>query len=308
MVDEATDPVILEALDWFVRMRDHKVSASDRQAFQVWLAADAAHTAAWQHAEALWKRFDIAQSELDRLQRRRKPTRRHLLLGIGAALAGGGALYMASGFDLFADLATGVGERRTFTLADGSKVELGSHSALSVAFSDSGRQLSLLRGEGFFDVSADRRPFTVRAAGGSIRALGTRFDVKYVDDAVTVAVKEHAVAVEVGAWAVTIRAGWQARYDGAGLGALAPANLESVEAWRRDRLIFRDVPLRQVIAELDRYRRGRIVLTDRRIGDIPVSGTFDTRQADRALQTIADTLGLGLFQASPFATFVYTRG
>ena len=305
MKEEATDPVVMEALEWFVRMRDDKVSAADQQAFDAWLAADEAHAAAWQHAEALWKRFDIAQPEFDRARDARSLSRRKILFGSIVAVAGG-SVYILSSSDLSADCVTGVGERKTFPLADGSTVELGSSSALSIKYSDSARRLVLHHGEGFFDVAADgRRPFVVEAADGSATARGTRFNLKYVDGIATVAVNQHAVLVQAGSRpGVQVDTGWQVSYGSDGLGLPSPANLETVEAWRRDRLVFQDVPLGRVLGELGRYRRGRIVLMDKQVGTIPVTAIFDTKQADSALRTIADTLPIRVFYATNYLAFI----
>jgi len=308
MREGPTDPTVLEALEWFVRMRDDKVSDHDRRAFQDWLDQDESHAIAWAHAEALWKRFDIVRPEIDKLRRSQNPlSRRNVIVGAGIAIMAGGSLYTYSRRDLFADYTTDLGERRTVPLADGSSVELGSYSAMSVNFTDARRQIRLYRGEGFFDVAADtRRPFTVEAAGGATRALGTKFDVKNVDNAVTVAVSEHAVMVSSGASpAVRVEQGFQLSYDRNGPGGVTEADLGTIEAWRRDRIVFQDVPLRRVLAELERYRRGRILLMSNSIGNIPVTAVFNTKQPEEALQTIADTLPIRVLHATNYVVVVY---
>ncbi|ALK08676.1 fec operon regulator FecR [Blastochloris viridis] len=264
-----------------------------------------AHAAAWTRALRLWQRFDIVKPEIDRLRRRPAVISRRTLV-VGAIATAVGAGYLAGRHGLFADVTTGIGERRTLMLADGSTVELGSYSAMSIEFTDAARQVLLHRGEGFFDVAADGRPFMVASGGGTTRALGTRFDVKYVDDLVTVVAIEHAVTVESGDRpAVVIEQGWQLSYDRAGPGDPTRADLEAAAAWRNDRIMVQDVPLHLVLAELDRYRRGRIVLLSRQIADIPVTAVFDTRRPDDALQTIADTLPIRLLQAPGLVTVVY---
>jgi len=309
MPDETTDPKIREALEWFVRMRDDKASPADRQAFEAWLNEDEQNPAALAQAEALWKRFDIVQPEIEQFRRSRtQRTRRGVLLGCAGMLVGASGLYLMNRPDLFADHITDVGERRTVTLADGSMIELGSYSALSVNFSMAARQIVVHRGEALFDVATDAaRPFVVEAGDGTAQALGTRFDLKYVDDLVTVAVDKHAVLVRTGARPSTrIDEGWQASYiRGGALSPITQADLETTLAWRQDRIIFQDVPLRRVLSELERYRRGRIVLMDSKTGDIPVTAIFSTRQIDNALQTIESTMPVRILRATPFVTVVY---
>lgn len=118
------------------------------------------------------------------------------MLGMLAAAVTVPALYALSRLHLLADYRTGIGERRRIVLADGSALELGSDTALSVRFDSRQRQLTLHRGQAYFQVAADAtRRFSVRAGQGISTALGTQFDVKLLDDIVTVSVTEHAVAV-----------------------------------------------------------------------------------------------------------------
>lgn len=308
MKDDETDPVFMQALEWLARMQDDKASAADRVRFAEWCAESRQNADAYERARQLWNRFDIVKPEYQRLRRAGTLTRRGILLGGVAALALGGG-YLALRSDLFADLSTGIGERRVFTLADGSAVELGSHSALSIRYTDGERRLVLYRGQGFFTVAADTaRPFVVEAADGTIRALGTRFDVKLTDVDVTVTVTEHAVSVATaGSAAVTIEEGWQVSYDQQGTGQPRQIDLETVQAWRRDRIVFEDVPLRRVLRELERYRRGRIVLMDDTVGDIPVTAIFEVSRADDALRVIAETLPIQVINAAGLVSIVYRR-
>lgn len=309
MKEYETDPTYMEALEWFVLLNDDKATPEDRRAFAAWLQADPAHAAAFERAQSLWDRFDIVKPEFERLRRSGRLTRRNVTLGgLALALAAPAAWYMTRpGF--LADHHAGVAERRIFTLPDGSTAELGSYSALSVDFTDRQRRLFLHRGQAFFTVAPDAaRPFAVDAGAGAVRALGTRFDVKLLDGEATVSVVEHAVSVSLQASApVEVAEGWQVRYDATGIGAPHPADLVAVEAWRSDRIVFEDAPLRLVLRELERYRRGRIILMDDRLGDMPVTAVFDTRQTEAALATIEATLPVGIVDAAGFVALVYER-
>ena len=209
MAAPAQDPVYLAALEWLARLNDEDATEQDRRAFASWLDADSAHPAAYARAQALWNRFDAVRPAVDRMHRRRA------MLGVLAAALTVPALYALSRLHLLADYRTGIGERRRIVLADGSTLELGSDTALSVHFDSHQRQLTLHRGQAYFQVAADAaRRFSVRAGQGISTALGTQFDVKLLDDIVTVSVTEHAVAVRPrpDAPPVTLEAGWQMRY------------------------------------------------------------------------------------------------
>jgi transmembrane sensor len=309
MEKEPSDRITREALEWLVRLRDDQATDDDRRAFQDWLSQGDSQAAAWARAEALWKRLDIAQPEVDALRRSRTVfNRRNLLRGSVAALIGAGALYVSSRRDLLADVVTDIGERRAVTLADGSAIELGSYSALSVNFTDSSRHVELHRGEGFFDVAVDAaRPFILSAAGGTTQAHHAAFDAKHVDDLVTVAASAGAVLVRVGPLPpVKVEQGWQVSYGGQGPGEITRASPATIKAWREDRIVFQDVPLRRVLAELERYRRGRIILMNGGIGNIPVTAIFDTRQPEAALQTVADTLSIRVLHATRYVSVVHS--
>lgn len=307
--EETQDPDVLEAIKWFVRLRDEEATDDDRRAFEAWLNESPAHQDAWERANRLWDRFSLAG--VAQAQRRRSTlSRRTLLGGAGVAVfaaAGGG--YWLTHPELGADYRTDAGERRTVVLPDGTRVELASLSALSVRFDDTVRRTLLFSGEAYFDVARDAaRPFVVEAKGGSVQALGTRFDVKIAESTVVVTVTQHAALIRFGASPpARVEQGFQVNYDAQGLGPIAKANLDAVEAWRQDLLIFKELPLAQVLIELGRYRRGRIVLLDRRLGAMPVTGVFDTRQADAALQTIAEALPIRLAYVTDYVVFVHAR-
>jgi transmembrane sensor len=317
MQEQSRDPLIEEALRWLVVLKDRAATDADRAAFQDWLQADPRHQAAWTRAQSVWMRvgkFGPAFANQSAGVPDRRPTaappttwlaparptrppgrRRFLYAAAAVAAVAAPAAVLLSRPDFFADHSTAVGERRKLTLEDGSTVELAGSSSLSVDFSAEARRVVLHDGEAFFDVVRDgTRPFVVQAADGSSQALGTSFDVKRQGTEVTVAVVEHAVAVSSAGNRVVVEQGQQIRYGARRLDKVREADLAQVEAWRRDRLIFHETPLGEVIADLERYRGGRIVMTDARLRDIPVTAVFDARQADAALDTIASSLAIRL--------------
>lgn len=309
MQDHETDPTYLEALEWFIRMKDAQVSAEDRAAFETWFLSDPSHPAAYERARVLWERFGVVKPEYDRLRQSGRIGRRGMLLGGLAALVAAPSLYLLSRRISFPDYATGLAERLAVTLPDGSMVELGSSSSLSLDFSPQQRRVLLHGGQAFFRVAANAyRPFVVEAEMGSIQALGTEFNVKLATETVVVAVVEHSVKIRSASSApVVLEAGWQVSYGSDGIAPAKRADLAAALAWRQDRIIVVDAPLRDVLTELERYRRGRILLMDSAIGDIPVTAVFDTRHTDNALRIIAETLPVRVINPSDYLAIVYPR-
>src|SRR3546814_951836 len=79
--------------------------------------------------------------------------------------------------------ATAIGQQHDVALEDGSRVRLDTNSALVVRYSRKHRDVVLERGRAQFDVAhAPQRPFTVHAGPGTVRAVGTQFQVRHQDD------------------------------------------------------------------------------------------------------------------------------
>lgn len=323
MQQQHQDPLIQEALRWLGVLKDKDATDADRQGFDNWLKSDARHQDAWRRASQVWMRvgkigpafraresaalearkpsLDISAQRSTVLSGRptkkakASPSRRRFLhsaiavTAVAATVAPAGILLIPG---LFAGHRTAIGQRETVTLPEGSTVELAGASSLSVDFSAHARRVVLHGGEAFFTVRPDGgRPFIVEAASGQVLAPEAMFDIKHQGDSVTVAVIDGAVAVSLeGAGRVAVDKGRQVRFDGRTLGAVQDADIARVEAWRRDQLVFEAAPLGDVIADLERYRPGLIVVTDNNLRDIPVTAIVDTHQADAGFDRIVGAL------------------
>lgn len=297
MLDERS-PLVREALRWFAVLRDDEATDADRQALEQWKGRSAEHAAAWERASSLWSAFEPVEKEL-RSSRRRKVTRRAFMGSSLGLIAAGSGAYLLYRDGKFADYATAAGERRSLTLADGSGVDLDSRSALSVDYSATRRRLVLHWGEAYFSVAPDSaRPFTVAAAGGETRALGTRFNIHADDGLTTVTVAEHEVEVTLPRLVPErISAGWQLAYAPDRMSAPVEIDVAGVGAWRRGRLIYRGAPLRRVLHDIERHRGGFVLLTDTSLGEMPVSAAFDSASADAAIDSIARMLPMRVRRA-----------
>jgi transmembrane sensor len=91
---------------------------------------------------------------------------------------------------------TAISQQRTVTLADGSAVQLNTHTRLEVQLSGKLRELHLLEGEALFTVAHDTtRPFEVHVGEAVVRAVGTQFNIRRDVRDTTVSVLEGAVHV-----------------------------------------------------------------------------------------------------------------
>ncbi|MCP9630528.1 FecR family protein [Rhodopseudomonas palustris] len=292
-----------QAIQWFVLLRDDEATEADRAAFAKWLRSDPSHEAAWRSLERMWSGLDVVGRP--RQRRRRRNTLRRAATAAVLLLVVVGLGWQMIPVGLFADHRTSIGERKTITLDDGSQIELATATAIDVSFKPSERRIKLLTGEAFFTVAKDStRPFIVSAGRGEVKVLGTAFDVKIARD-VRVAVTQSKV--QVGAPPsppVEVTASHEVRYGPAGLSAVTEADLDAVQAWRQNQLVFRDVPLSEVLTELGRYRRGSVVLLGGELGQRHVTAVFDTQDTDAALDIIAQSLSLRVYRATSWLTLM----
>ncbi|MFK0090009.1 FecR family protein [Pseudomonas sp. NPDC090755] len=261
-----------DALDWQVRLHSGTATTADRARYQRWCQLSPAHAEAAREAEALWG--DLGQTHAAVGLAVAPPRRRWgkaLAASLVLALVGYGGWQQAPA--LLADYHTRVGQQQRITLADGSRVLLNSASALSVAYADGERRVLLTAGEALFEPAPDSRPFIVEAGGEVVQGSGAVFSVRREggNPRVVIAQGEAQVGDRV---------------------LQASADAQALTAWQRGKLIFNGKPLREVLAELERYQHGRIVLSDQQLAAMQVSGVFDLNDPQGLLRTLEQRYGL----------------
>ncbi|HEX7885244.1 MAG TPA: FecR domain-containing protein [Phenylobacterium sp.] len=286
------DRAMADAAAWLARLQRAGVTERDGLDFDAWLAADPAHATAYRRTLALWHEFEVTADDVleDLALRSRRDalrpahTRRGWLMAAGgSALAAGLAVAFVPGLlsqPPAQTYATGRGERRKITLADGSVVDLNAETSLSVRFTRTARQVVLADGQAIFDVTHDtRRPFTVEAAGRIVRVVGTQFDVRNRQGELAVTVAGGKVQVRPAASATSGRAflltpGQRLEIDRTGVAQLQVVDPQETLGWRVGRLVYRAEPLANVVADLNRQFEGQIEISDPDLGKSPVTGVI----------------------------------
>ncbi|WP_374831356.1 FecR family protein [Paenochrobactrum pullorum] len=302
-----------EAIDWIVYLSSGRATEQDYQKFNNWRRQSPQHEMAAKEAESLWYGIGSAGKRINKTAKQRHLTRRSLL-GLSMAFVSGAALYQTGliGPRLFADYTTGTGEQRAVTLVDGSVVTLNANSALSVKITEQERRLTLYEGQALFSVAKDRtRPFIVDALYGQTRALGTIFDIDIRPRQVSVTVIEGTVGVTTNVDhhfkdrdMMVVQANSRIFYLEDGAVSLQDyVDVEMETAWRRGKLIFNAKPLGDVIAELERYRSGKIILASDQLYALQITGIFDLTQPEEILQAIENTLPVYVTRL-PYVTII----
>ena len=304
-----------EASAWRVRLAE--ADADSSEAFEAWLALDARHDAAWNQVQAPWSQIGAQATAPELMALRRaalnrapRPGRtrwpRGATFGAAAAslatLAVTVALLSAIGWlqqrsEVFQ---TAQGERRTVTLADGSRLALDSSTELQVRYSKDARKLELVRGQARFDVAHDvQRPFSVHARDQTIVATGTAFNVDVLGPKVlvtlieghVVVLRDHPARPRNGApaakpAAIELRAGEQLAASTVSPAQVTSVSIEKATAWESGQLVFDDEPLSAVAERISRYSTRPIVVKDERAAALRLSGVFITGDVTTFVDTI----------------------
>ena len=287
MVQNREDERLAQASAWIARLQSDDLTEADGLAFDAWLSADPENPAAYDAALVIWRGFDgVGSAVLAGLaakdQGRVAATRRGWLVGAGGLAAAAAVLVallpVVSSPSL--SFATSKGEHRAVKLDDGSTVDMNAETSLSVTQAWNARRVVMGQGEAIFDVASDRRrPFTIQAGDHVVRVVGTQFDVRRRGSDLRVTVARGIVEVRPGSGdtgpTYVLRAGQRLVLNP----ARPNAKLTSVEpsealGWRSGRLVYRDEPLANVVADLNRQFVKPIVLADAQLGQTPISGVL----------------------------------
>ena len=299
------------AAEWFALKRSGEMTAQQLLDFQLWLEASAENRAAFEETEQSWAMAGLLRDDPELMLLRagarkayppysRKMAAAAAGLAIGVAVLGGwfartgavgeGAMPGQAQQQAFR---TGIGQRTTVTLADGSVVTLDADTVLRTRESGRERRMYLDRGRALFRVAKDpSRPFVVQAAGRTITALGTVFDVSVGPDAFEVTLVEGKVRVEQPrallrpTQSADLKAGYRIEAKTERDWTVAPADVSKETGWVEGRLTFVDDPLSEVAAELNRYSERKIVLRDPEVGREPVVAVFKPGDLDSFVKMV----------------------
>ena len=303
----------ISAEDWLARLLSPDCNASDHTAFEDWLAESPGNALAYAEAESLHQLAGALRSgagssaagpaltKRPTAARRKHAWPRSLAWAAALVLGIGGGLWLIADFRQvpFSQYATAVGEQRHVTLPDGSRLVLDTDTLVRVTYERSWRRIALSRGRLQADVAHDAsRPFVVTSGVGSVRALGTVFQVERQSGNTIVRLLQGRVVVDTPAGRTReLYPLQQLAYDPAGkLESPKSIDSEAAESWTRGRLVFNNERLADLVSEFNRYSRDQLVLSEATLGDIRVSGAFNADDQAGLLAALRQGWGL---QAKP---------
>lgn len=304
--------VLEQALDWQVTLWSGNVTPSDYDAFEAWLTQSPENQAAWERLQRVNSTFDQVPTAVAKqvLPTPIDSRRRQILYGLTAigavGLLGAQSPSASLWYAATADFHTYRGEQKSAHLLDGTALTLNTDSAVTLAFNQSSRELTLKRGEIEVVTGKDKqplpRPFLIHTSVGNVRPIGTRFTVRQLDDV------QHSILVSVSEGAVElsprngqkrqIQAGQQAKFDLNSVHSVSHANPLD-HAWTKGVLIAEQQPLGEFLQQLKRYRSG-VVRCEEAIKHLRVTGVFPIKDTDSILESLTEVLPIEMVSISKY--------
>lgn len=192
------------------------------------------------------------------------------------------------------------GVKSSISLSDGSKIWLNADSKIQypAKFTGNTREV-FLNGEAFFDIEKNpEKPFIIHLANGTIRVLGTSFNVKAYDD-------EEVVETSVATGKVAFiprskkknqsdtifltpnkKVVYELRTEQATTSSTAS---EEDKAWIEGKLIFRSMLFEEIAIALERNFGKRVVFLDQETAGYRLTGSFENNTLPEILYYLAKT-------------------
>ncbi len=305
-----------QANQWLVKLETDNMAVGDEERFVDWLEQDERHGEIFHQMEQTWSLMHEANlfNNDEHKSSNSKSLFLRMLLPIAAtvliaftSLFWGQDIYFAT----FSDHYTSTGQRQKHILTDGSELTLNTDSAINIKYTDKQRLIEVLAGEIYVTVAPNLdRPFVVKAGDLKVTALGTEFIVhKAQDKNATVIVTEHSVKVESTSsdeLNLVLNQGHEVTFNESNntLSNVQTVNLNQVQAWRNGKYIFQDESLAKVIAELNRYYQGKIILRDDSLRDKKITGVLDLDNPQVSLNNLAKSLPIKINSMTPYLLLI----
>lgn len=321
------DRISDDASLWLARM-DRGLSGSERIALQEWMAESRENRETLFAMAELWDKMDSLSSLSDLfpvVARKKKPAHFHfryaamfatVLVGVMISWFG---LNTNQGQEFLAYLQgegriyqTTVGGHSLVNLPDNSKVLLNTDSLIRVSYTNDERYIVLERGEAHFTVEKDKtRPFIVQAGDRVIQAVGTAFNVAYLDsNAVSLIVTEGRVAVadkaptgithkrtgpvKLSQSSPVVSQGEEAILDTSEttVRKIPQEKIAAELSWQQGNLVFQGETLEEAIREISRYTTVEFRIVDESIKQVRVAGLFKSDDINGLLVTLDENFNI----------------
>lgn len=313
------------AIEWFLLMRGADAEHPDRSRFEAWLMSSTSHQQAYDEVRALWESLDspddlqdledaMRQKVFIEKSNRRKKIRTAVTGTLGLLLFAALGAVTYRGYEAWQNVPTmqmaaitEIGQVRSQTLDDGTRLKINSSSDVEISYSRNKRHVTLKRGEASFEVAPNPdRPFVVDSGIARVTVLGTHFAVNKFSSKVRVSVDHGTVRVEhapqdgseqtaqnrSGENVLTLRDNDVAEISADGKARLVQRPASDAFSFETGEITFDNAGLEEIAETLSRYRAAPVRFQLLRAeNDIAITALLKVRDLERfigELPLIAD--------------------
>lgn len=308
-----------QASNWQAKVSGGQMSATDSQAFQLWLQ-DPEHELAYSQCLLVLEMTQSLKADKD-IQRELQAlpgitvsnaandhSYSKRFAQIAAALLLAVAVSLVFDYSSYQRYNTEVGEQRLVRLDDGSSILLNTDTELKVKYTKQKRAITLARGEAYFSVAKDpQRPFEVQAGSSTARALGTQFSVALLEQKqskeVSVAVTEGVVEVEANTSAknnaviAQLGVGDAINFSDRKLQQkpiISSADIARINAWQQRKIYFNSDTLQDAVTEYNRYSPVKFHIIDEELSNERITGLFNVGDLDAFIYSLEELLNINV--------------
>lgn len=281
-------------------------SAAHEKELNEWLQASDANKVLFEKMKQIWsvsKQLDVF-SEIDekadwkKIQAKRKLKKNKLGFWLKYAAAvlitlGVSLIYLHEntvGFGKIAQTKTNQ-EQSELILADGTKVYLNNNSKLIYPKEfDDDKRLVKLEGEAFFDVKPNpNKPFIIESGDAIIKVLGTSFNVyNKIDNSTELSVRTGKVSLkskkDKNQELILVKGdvGLLRKHKVIKL----KSKFENQNSWRTRVLKFHQIPLGQVLTDLEKHYQVKFENRNQKIKDLKITIAFDNNEIEMVIRQL----------------------
>ncbi|GAA4481202.1 FecR family protein [Gluconacetobacter asukensis] len=270
-----SDSTIQTAARWSVRLRAEDCTEDEQRRFTAWLDEHPRHREVFSLMSGVWA--SSATLRHNGRQNTDTASRRAVLAG-GIGLAA--SLFGLPGAPAEATvLRTATGERHHCTLQGGADLLLDTQSMIVFSPRMGRDEAWLARGRIALTLPGGALPLRLATATGTLTSSAGQFDISLLDDGLAATVLDGtltAIPASGSASPITIGRGTRLILRTGQPPCIDHPRLDDLIAWRTGRVVFRDTPLAEAIADMNRYSERKMEIASPGIGALRISGLYHT--------------------------------
>lgn len=288
------DDLDRQTADWLARLHADDRTPADEDRFRTWIGAEPAHRDAFERASAIWTAVGGLKGERGAFAELEPEVRSGKTMSRRAVLAGGAAVLAASGVTMGWQTAyagvyrTDVGEQRRVRFSDGTRALMDTDTSIRYREKGEIRLLALMSGQLDLEIASDPRPFVIDLGFRQAIANDARIDVRRIGEAAQVTAISGAARIATGSGrAISLSPGSRIALAEGAQDRVDRPELEDLTAWQSGRLAFRDEPLGNAVAEMNRYSERPLIVDDLRIAAMRISGIYRAGDPEGFAQSLS---------------------